>query len=396
MKKLALPLVVALLAGTACWPFARDQELSPMSVERASGAGVIEVLRGNEVIPVGQDEVAIRAQDVIRTAGDAEARIRLAGSRESLLGSAGRVVVLGTAALELAAGSLVARAGSPTRLAMGDVALDAGDDAVVRLDRGFASARAGVYRGTATAMAPGEDRLTLARLFQASTTAGDLPPTPSPYRVDPADPYDRIYLEDVIALDERLERLRAGFQSQVGGRRPGLGYFRRLAGGEPVGFLRPYLKERIPAADLLIGFTVARTAAGDLESQTERAFDLYERGARWGVAAAIMRVPQRPLLAELTRAITATGVVAQGTGGEPVFLAEGGGGELGGPAPAPGPGGGGNGDGGDDGGNDPEPRPTASPTCDNEITCTIEDIIGPQPTPTPTSNIVDELLGGDD
>lgn len=394
MKKIALPLVVALLAGTACWPFARDEELSPMSVERAGGEGVIEVLRGSEVIPVGQDEVAIRAQDVIRTAGDAEARIRLAGRRESLLGPSGRALVLGTGALELAAGSLVATAGSPTRLAMGDVALDAADGAVVRLDRGFASARAGVYRGTATAMAPGQDRLTLARLFQVSTAAGDLPPSASPYRVDPADPYDRIYLEDVIALDERLERLRAGFQSQVGGRRPGLGYFRRLADGAPVGFLRPYLRERIPAADLLIGFTVARMAPGNLERQTGRAFDLYERGARWGVAAAIMRVPERPLLAELTRAITATGVVAQGTGGEPVFLASGDG-QAGGPG-APGPGGGGSGDGGGGGNPPPQPRPTESPTCDNEVTCTIQDIIGPQPTPTPTSNILDELLGGDD
>ena len=366
-----------------------------MSIERAGGEGAIEVLRGSKVIEVGQDEVPIRPQDVIRTRGDAEARIRLVGRRQSLLGSSARALVAGTDALELVAGSLVATAGSPTRLGMGDVSVDAADGAVVRLDRSFASARAGVYRGAATAMAPGEDRLVLVRLFQASISAGDLPPSASPYRLDQADPWDRIYLEDVLVLDQRLERLRAGFQSQVGGRRPGLGYFRRLAGGDRVGFLQPYLRSGLPAADLLIGFTVARTAVGDLERQTERAFDLYRRGARWGVVAAIMRVPERPLLAALTRAITATGVVAQGTGGEPVFVADAGPGGPGGPDLS-GPGSGGGDDGGDRGG-EPRPRPSPSqtPTCDNEVTCTIEDIIGPQPTPTPTSNLVDELFRGD-
>src|SRR5918999_6361932 len=79
MKKIALPLIVSLLAATACWPFSGN-DIAEMSVKRTSDEGKVEILRGEETISVSDDE-EVEVGDVVSTSGGARALLRLEGER---------------------------------------------------------------------------------------------------------------------------------------------------------------------------------------------------------------------------------------------------------------------------------------------------------------------------
>ena len=78
-----------------------------------------------------------------------------------------------------------------------------------------------------------------------------------------------------------------------------------------VDFMRRYLK--LPAEELLIGFTVAEHAGDStLERAFTRAFDLRDDGGRWGIVASILEAPRGPLVAELEDLVVGTGVAGGG------------------------------------------------------------------------------------
>jgi len=304
MKKLALSLAAVVLAGVAC---SSDQALADMELRALSG--VVNVLRDGETINV-EGAVELQPGDVILTKDGGFAKFALEGgadARQGQMQGNSRVLVRSGSAVEAEEGLLLLQVTEPTRALVEGVTARS-SDGVFRIDRGFGSVRTGVYKGSVELDAPGQADLAVSTLYQATLVAGDLPSQTRPYRLDEEDAWDKVLLEEVVALEEDLATLARGLSTQLGRQRPGLDYFRALIDGGNVTFMRSYLKRK--PADLLIGFTVARIADGSLERAFKAAFDLYDQGARWGVAAKILDVEPRPIVAQLERLILGTGVVA--------------------------------------------------------------------------------------
>ena len=397
MKKLTIFLAFALIGGLACADESalKDMELSVLK-------GVVNVIRDGETIPV-ESTIGLEPGDVIETKQGTVAKFALEGGPEERRGElqgSTKVLVRSGTSLEAQEGQLLLAVQQPTTVVADSVtARTAG--ATFRIDRGFGSDRAGVYSGSLDLESPGQAKLRLGTLFQATMVAGDLPSQGRPYRLDESDAWDQRVLEEVVALEQQLEVLARGLTPQLRGQRPDIDYFAALIGGGNVSFMRNYLQRK--PVDLLIGFTIARNAPLRLENAFERGFRLYDQGARWGVAAKIMEVEPKPVVAQLERLILGTGVVAaDGSGNEADFsVAAAAASETGGStavastsgtdpvAPAdsggnnPPPGGGG-------GGNEPpdeEPTPVESPDeCSSSTECTVNEILGqPSPSPSPSS-----------
>jgi hypothetical protein len=388
-SKVAVGLVLALFAGTACWPFSDDAELAEMTVKRSEGHVVI--LRGDETIEV-EDETSLEPRDVVQTQSSGEALVRLEGERLLTLASDSRIRIKDAETVESQSGSLLAETKDPIEVFFGSVTANS-EAGAIRVDRGVSTARIAAYRGAVTVSAPGEERLEVQSLFEAAPSANAVPALPAPYDMDSTDPWDRSHLGEVMALQEELDQLTAGLKALIGAQRPGLGYFSTLAGGQDVGFMKPYLR-RAPI-NLLVGFTIASHDSGKpLAASFQEAFSLYERGAQWAVAAAIMDVKLDVALADLED--IATVAVASSSEGDSFTLASAvlsEAGEV--PPPPTGP-----------PGRQPLPPtqappssgPTAAPPtstapppdeCGNSISCTVDDIEdevsgGGSPTPEPT------------
>jgi hypothetical protein len=383
--RIAVGLVLALFAGVACWPFSDDAALEEMTVKRREGRVVI--VRAGETIEV-EDETSLQPRDVVHAQSSGEALVRLEGSRLLTLGSESKIQIKDARTVESQSGSVLADTEDPLEVVFGAVRAHTADG-TVRVDRGVSAARIASYRGDVTVSAPGEERLQIGSLHEAAPSVNAVPAAAVPYDMDATDEWDRIYLKDVVALQEELDQLAAGLRAQIGNQRPGLDYFSALAGDEDVSFLQPYMG-RTPI-NLLVGFTIASHDDRPLGAAFRQAFSLYERGAKWAVAAAIMDVKLNAVVADLED--IATVAVASGSGGEESFTAlaaaEISGGDLTGPPgetdPIPG---------------DPTaPPPTGNPTnpppsekpnppeeCQNSVDCIrqdIEDEVQPSPSPTP-------------
>lgn len=406
MKKLTIFLAIALVGGLAC---ADEQTLSDM--ELSVREGVVNVLRDGETIRVGvDDKLGLKPGDVVETKQGTLAKFALEGGPDERRGEmqgSSRILVRSTTSLEAQSGQLLMSVEEPVTVIAGSVtARTAG--ATFRVDRGFGSDRAGVYSGAIDLDSPGQPRLRLETLFQATLVAGDLPSQGRPYRLDETDAWDKSLLEQVVNLEQQLEVLARGLTPQLRGQRPDLDYFRALTDGRNVNFMRDYLRRK--PVDLLIGFTIARNAPQKLAPAFREGFNLFDQGARWGVAAKIMEVEPRPVVAQLERMILATGVVAaDGSGNRADFsVAAATGADTGGPstvASTDGTGGEppstGNPPPPDDGGKKPgdEPTPTESPDeCSSSTECTVNDILGQRPSPSPSPSGEDEnsLLDGVD
>ena len=402
MKKLTIFLTFALIGGLACADESalKDMELSVLK-------GVVNVIRDGETIPV-ESNIGLEAGDVIETKQGTVAKFALEGGPEERRGElqgSTKILVRSGTSIEAQEGQLLLAVQQPTTVVADSVtARTAG--ATFRIDRGFGSDRAGVYSGSLDLESPGQARLRLDTLFQATMVAGDLPSQGRPYRLDESDAWDQRVLEEVVALEQQLEVLARGLTPQLRGQRPDLNYFAALIGGGNVSFIRNYLQRK--PVDLLIGFTIARNAPLRLENAFEKGFRLYDQGARWGVAAKIMEVEPKPVVAQLERLILGTGVVAaDGSGNEADFsvaaaaATETGGSttvastsgtdpvapvNTGGNNPPPGGGGG--------GGNEPpeeEPTPVESPDeCSSSTECTVNDILGQRPSPSPSPSSEEE------
>ncbi|MDQ4024371.1 MAG: hypothetical protein M3217_02605 [Actinomycetota bacterium] len=387
-SKVAVGLVLALFAGTACWPFSDDSELAEMTVQRHDGRVVI--LRAGETIEV-EDETSLKPRDVVQTQSSGEALVRLEGDRLLTLAANSAIRIRDARSVESQTGSVLADAGDAIEVQFSSFTASS-SSGTIRIDRGVSATRVASYRGSVTVGAPGEERLQIRSLFEAVPSANAVPSAPAPYDLDSGDPWDRRYLEDVVELQEELDQLTGGLRAQIGRQRPGLGYFSTLAGGKDVGFMRPYLK-RSPV-DLLVGFTIASNdSRRPLAASLREAFSLYGRGAEWAVAAAIMDVELNGVVADLED--IATVAVASSSEGESFTLAAAALTEAGEVPPPPGeepppgvptqppP---------TDGGGTEPPKPTDQPKpseCPNYTQCTVNEVVGgvspsSSPTPEPT------------
>lgn len=390
MQKLTLFLAVALVGGLAC---ADDQALSDMElkVER----GVVNVLRDGETIRV-DGTLGLKPGDVVETKEGTLASFALEGGsdeRRGQLQDSSRVLIRSTTSLEAQDGKLLVAAQEQTTV-LADSVTASTAGGTFRIDRGFGTDRAAVYSGSIDLDAPGEPNLRLGELYQATMVAGDLPTQARPYRLDEKDPWDNSLLEEVVTLEQELEVLARGLGPQLRGQRPTLGYFSALVDGTKVRFMRSYLRRK--PVDLLIGFTIARNAPKKLKPAFVQGFRLFDQGARWGVAAKIMEVEPRPVVAQLERLILGTGVVASDgsgnradfsvaaasgtdTSGSTAVASTDGTSSTGtstGTQPPP-----------DDGGNEPKPKksPEDPPEeCSSSTECTVNEILGQRPSPSPS------------
>jgi hypothetical protein len=411
MKKLTICLALIVIAGVAC---SGDDSLADMELRR--DLGTVTVLRDGETINV-DGRIELKPGDVITTGPNALARFALeggAGARQGELQSNARALVVSPTSLEAQSGKVLMDVSEPTRTVVEGVTARA-SDAVFRIDRGFGSVRVGTYSGSVRLDAPGQSDLGVASLYQATIVAGELPGETRPYRLDERDAWDKELLGEVVQLEGDLAVLSRGLANQLGRTRPTLGYFRALVDGGDVSFMPPYLRR--PAPDLLIGFTIARNADGPLERAFESAFDLHDDGARWGIAAMILEVEPRPIVAQLERLILGTQVLAaDGTSNPAQFTvaaaaaASGGGAGTSSAPPSggtaappsggsqqPPSGGGGGNQGGGNSGNRPPNEPPPPDECQSTAECAVQDVEdqlpGPQPSPSPTEEEDKRLLG---
>lgn len=311
--QIAVGLVLVLFVGVAWWRFSDASELAEMTVKRR--AGVVTIFRAGETIEVG-DSTSLKPRDVVQTHSSGEAVVRLEGNRLLTLAPDSKIKVRDERAVESQSGSVLAETSDPLVVTFGGGRATT-PEAIFRVDRGVSAARVASYEGRVTLSAPGEERLAVGSLFEASPSVNFMPQAAAPYDFDSSDPWDRLHLDHVIALQEELDQLSAGLEAQIGRERPGLDYFAALEKNADVSFLRPYLK-RDPL-NLLIGFNVAVHDDAPLAASFRRAFSLYDRGAEWAVAAAIMDVELEAVIADLEDIATVAVVAA--SGGDDSFTA---------------------------------------------------------------------------
>ena len=366
---IAVVLGVAVLGANACSSGPTD--LGEMRVQRDGGK--VQILRGSDVIDVG-DVASIEPKDIVITGANGSAHLNLETTDQSVVLAPGtHLRIRSTTSVEGQKGSLVATAsGAPMHVTFDGVTASF-RQAQFRLDRGFGSARAATYAGSVQLESPGQPRIELpGKLWQADIAAGDLPDEASPYRLNSSDEWDRNYLSSVVSLNKELSLLAKGFERQVGGSRPTLDYFSSISEGQNIGFLSDYLGRK--TADLFVAFTIASNSAGvGFRHSWEEAFSLYDEGAEWGVAAAIMNVPGHPLLAQLEELIRGTGVVASGRNDGETTFAFGGEGTSGSGDSGTGPGDSGSGNGSVNGGVGGETNDQVK-DCATFADCTVQDV----------------------
>ena len=387
--QIAVGLVLVLFVGVAWWRFSDASELAEMTVKRRAGA--VTVLRAGETIEV-DDSTSLEPRDVVQTHSSGEAVVRLEGNRLLTLAPDSKIRIRDERGVESQGGSVLATTSDPVVVAFGGARATTSRGAF-RIDRGVSAARVGSYEGRVTLSAPGEERLVVGPLYQAAPSVNFMPKTAVPYDFDATDPWDRLHLEEVIALQEELDQLSAGLEAQIGRERPGLDYFSALEKNADVSFMKPYMK-RDPI-NLLVGFTIAAHDDGPLASSFRRAFSLYDQGAEWAVAGAIMGIDLELVVADLED--IANVAVAAASGGNDSFTAAQA--ALANSGQPPGPG-------------DPpptgpppsdapptEPPPTKPPTedpdppdeCPDFGSCTIQDVTEPlDPSPSPTPKPTDD------
>ncbi|MGH2777102.1 MAG: hypothetical protein ACRDJB_00470 [Actinomycetota bacterium] len=391
LKRIAIAVSVVLLAATVFALVSADGGLEEMTLERLRGD--VSVLRAGEVLEV-DDRLSIEPGDSITTGAGGRAELRLEGLRRVELAPDSMVIVADTTAVEGRRGSLLASSGGTDGISVRFGRVEGTTtDGRFRVDLGAGSSRLGVYEGGAVITSPGESDASVDRYFQASVAGNDRVLESTPLVLEREDAWDRIHLSEVLALDERITKLGNGFSTQLGGARPGLGYFSGLTNG-PVGFLRDYVDdERVQ--DLVIGLTIAKNSPAPLGSTFTQAFEYRDQDGSWGLIAYILEAHENGLVAELGKTILETGILAAdvddiGAGfgpdseGTAAPVAPGGGDSTTGPDTSPGDGGGddGPGDGGDDQNPSPSPPPDESECGPQDPVACLEDL-----------PLGDELLG---
>ena len=402
-KVLAVVVAAALLALGLFWTLSRGDTLGEMKL--LVGVGSVTIQRGDEALPVGGGEQAdIAPGDVVSTARDSQATVRLEGERRLMLDERSSVEILGVASVESVDGTVIADADNPMKVSLGDTVARAAKSRF-RVDREAGTTRAGVYTGRLELTAPGSPILRLNALWQTTVVADRLYGS-EPYRLEIDDPWDQQFLDHLVDLDRELTDLRRGYIGEIAGTAPSLAYFDTQAKGE-VSFMKRYVRDLSPkkpgyTADLMINFFLAKHApGGSLAKNFDEGFGYFRKGASWGITAGLLGLDDqdewRDARKDLRVAIYGTSGVG-GSGGEgPSFAVEGDatspegdtvdgaptdtggdpGDSPGDPGPAPPP------------EDPPEPTEDPDPTDDPDpspppcdVQCEVEKIIQPSPDPT--------------
>jgi hypothetical protein len=312
MKKLSILLAVAMVAGTACWPFDGEEPLAEMSVRNE--AGLVQIQRGDKVIKVGESDVTVEPGDIIETEKFGRANLRLEGDRQVWISGAtidrAEARVVSPTSLEGRTGTVLAHAGDDMKVQFGSVVASA-KDAAFRIDQRAGGARAASLNGTIRLTAPGEPTMQVDRLFEVPASAGDLRGD-RPYQLNVDDPFDKKELARVVDLEIELRQRTAGFANQLRGQKPRLSYFRALGDGTRVDSIKRYLGR--PTVDLLTAFTIAaNTSEFEFGEAIRKSFRYHDDGGSWSVVAEILRSKPALVLADLSDIFVATGAVADGS-----------------------------------------------------------------------------------
>jgi hypothetical protein len=196
-----------------------------------------------------------------------------------------------------------------------DVALEAADTEITvetgaaRVSRDL-GVDIGLYAGTATVdsasavrAVPGLRQLNVPVLGRP---ARDL----RPIRYDAADPWDRRFLGDAIALGEELQGLADTYSASL---EPGagrtVGFYRQVLPGldGERGFDQGLLDPPRPPGEVLVGAAIADLAdRGSFADRWDAVFGFRDDGAAWGLVALDQGVGRGPLLRTVEHALEAT------------------------------------------------------------------------------------------
>lgn len=214
--------------------------------------------------------------------------VRLEGRAGRATGGRQGTTVVMAIAPRLVAGQLLAVAPRPLDLQAGDARVSVGPaasaDGVARLDRRIGLA-VGSYSGAVEVESAGRqaDVPDLRRIDVAAPGAvGDVP---QPLRYDPADPWDRLYLADALAIDAQLAPLLAG----LGDRAAGFLDAATLAdamGLDSARDLRVRVADLDDGADALVLAAIATEARGrSVGPAWDGSTAFRSDGAPWGLVA---------------------------------------------------------------------------------------------------------------
>ena len=345
-------MVVVLLLATSCRSSGSSR--TPMTLKVISGGATI-VSDGESARLSPDESSSVEVGDRV-VQDDGVALLSLASGRDFELRGA-RVLITGTSSFDLERGDALAELTAAASVVADNFAAFA-EEGIFRIDRGVAT-RVGVYDGAVTLNHDGAE-LTVPRFRQAVVAGGLVPKTFDPLMISAEDNWDRRFLQVALDLDNRLTNFGRGLEAQLGNL-AGLSFFRRVAPpGADVSFLSSFTTQR--RSDVLIGLMVAFDSSGasGMRDSFEQAFNLWNRGASWGLIAVEFGASDTNLFSLLLDAIARIGIQ---------IIAGGGGGTA-----SPNQTGGGTNDGGG-GQSEPSPSPE-SPS--------------PSPEPDPVGSLVDE------
>jgi hypothetical protein len=400
-KVLACATLLSLAAG-ACAEGAGGEALAVRAIPLG---GQVVLFHGDDSSLLEQETI-LEAGDRLVSADDGRALVRLPGGRSVELAPGADLGWAGPGGAEVRAGSVLARASSALTIRAAGADIE-GSDAVFRVDREL-STRLAVYRGEASVVGSGVGAIPALR-ETTLVAGGAVPRGARPLRVSPNDPWDINFLGAAIDIGLELDRLQRGLARQLPAQGPEA-VTEVLSEDFPRRILEDLL-ERISPAESVVAAVAAREAAAlvgqSLVQVLRNVLDLRLLGADWTVVVAQWELTRSEILAQLNevtdliarfvahpaalqavsggRGGPAGGVGSLGagsTGSAGGGSAEGGGstGDDGGGTTTTGDGGGGTTTTGDGGagtgttsGTAPSPPP---PGCENEIECTLEDVVG--------------------
>jgi hypothetical protein len=309
---------------------------------RALGAGAVACVvvlaalvstRSDDGPGVGEARLEVDGEAIVeRRDGDSEVVRDHAdlerGDRVEITDGVGRLLLSGGTRMELRSG--LGDAGD-SMLVMGEVPeLEAGDLLVaapegstieaagtsVAIDAGAARVRRALgvgvraYDGTVSLDSAGQERAVPALREMLVPALGRPPQEPRPIAYDAADPWDRRFLGDAMALGQRLEALADGYTRTLNpgeGRTPG--FFRLVLPGlddEPA-FTGELIDTNLPPGEILIGAAISELGArGQFPERWSSVFTFRNQGAAWGLVAMDQAVSGTPLLGAIEQAVQAS------------------------------------------------------------------------------------------
>jgi hypothetical protein len=270
-----------------------DQATEPYTLEldgRASVVGEASLRDGEHLLAVGDTLRLTSGSATLALPGDATLELRA--------GPDGAVLEIGAVPRLVDGDALLLAGDEGLRLRAGPASIDlVGGAARVRRASGVNLA---VYHGRAAVSSLGSDLSVRALRQTAISDTGALPARPMPLLYDRShpDPWDVRFLGDAIELGTQLERRSRAITVQatrpdsdvelVSTAVPSLG---------SVGALAPGLVDPDRSlGETVVGASIALGGEGSFRARWEKAFDLRDRGADWGLVALDQQAEQGRVL----------------------------------------------------------------------------------------------------